>query len=93
MRASLAADRLGVSLFDIYCMIEWGEIVGGPDPDGEVSVPATEINRVLAAGGAPNYAQVLREYGTVGNVPKAEEERLSKLHDTLVACAPSASSS
>ena len=91
VRARLAAERLGVDLFDIYCMIEWGEIVGGPDPDRNVAVPAAEIDRVLAAGGAPNYAEVLRKYGSGADVPEAEARRLSAMHDTLVSCAPAAS--
>ena len=93
VRASYAAERFGVTLFDVYCMIEWGEIVGGPDPEGSVTVPAAEIDRVIAAGGAPNYFQVLEKYGTASNVPKDEADRLSKMHETLVACAPVGSSS
>lgn len=90
--AGLAAEQLGVKLFDIYCMIEWGEIVGGPDPEGSVAVPAAEIDRVLANGGAPNYAAMLSEYGTPSNMPETETQRLTAMHDTLVACAPAGSS-
>lgn len=87
VRAGLAADRLGVELFDIYCMIEWGEIVGGPDPEGRVAVPDAEIDRVIAAGGAPNYAEVLRKYGSGDDLPEAEARRLSEMHTSLVASA------
>lgn len=96
VRARHAAERLGVTMFDVYCMIEWGEIVGGPHPEnprGCVAVPAAEIDRVIAAGGAPNYFQVLEKYGTASNIPKDEADRLSKMHETLVACAPVGSSS
>lgn len=85
--ARLAAERLGVELFDIYCMIEWGEIIGGPDPDRNVAVPDAEIDRVIAAGGAPNYAEVYRKYGSGKDFPEAERRRLSAMHKSLAASA------
>ncbi|WP_420438497.1 hypothetical protein [Candidatus Poriferisodalis sp.] len=93
IRARQAADRLGVELFDIYCMIEWGEIVGGPDPDGRVAVPAAEIDRVLAAGGAPNYAEVYSTYDKNRDIPEHEWQRLAALHKSLATCAPAADAS
>lgn len=87
VRARVAAERLGVDLFDIYCMIEWGEIVGGPDPDRSVAVPESEIDRVIAAGGAPNYLEVCRKYGKNEDIPDHERERLAAMHEKLVASA------
>ncbi len=87
VRAGIAAERLGVELFDIYCMIEWGEIIGGPDPDRRVAVPAAEIDRVIAVGGAPNYAELWCKYGSGKNFPEAERRRLSAMHKSLAASA------
>ena len=87
LKARQAAERLGVDLFDIYCMIEWGEIVGGPDPDRDVAVPEAEIDRVISAGGAPNYAEVIRKYGKNEDIPDHEHQRLTAVHEKLVASA------
>ena len=84
LKARQAAERLGVHLFDIYCMIEWGEIVGGPDPDRDVAVPEAEIDRVIAAGGAPNYAEVISKYGKKTDIPAHEHQRLEAVHEKLV---------
>lgn len=87
LKARQAAERLGVHIFDIYCMIEWGEIVGGPDPDRDVAVPEAEIDRVIAAGGAPNYAEVISKYGKKADIPEHEHQRLGAVHEKLAAAA------
>ncbi|MDE0135260.1 MAG: hypothetical protein OXH86_19970 [Acidimicrobiaceae bacterium] len=87
VKAQQAAERLGVDKYDIYCMIEWGEIVGGPDPDRDVAVPEVEIDRVIAAGGAPNYIEVYRKYGKHEDIPEHERERLTAMHEKLAASA------
>ena len=87
LKARQAAERLGVHIFDIYCMIEWGEIVGGPDPDRDVAVPEAEIDRVIAAGGAPNYAEIISEYPKKKDIPDHEHQRLAAIHEKLVTSA------
>ena len=87
IKAQQAAERLGVDKYDIYCMIEWGEIVGGPDPDRDVAVPAAEIDRVIAVGGAPNYIEVYCKYGKNEDIPEHECRRLEVMHEKLVASA------
>lgn len=48
LRVDDAAERLGISPVEVYHLVIYGELRGGPATDGWVRVPAEAIDEYLA---------------------------------------------